>query len=534
MDEISNGQPSESGGFWVSPPVPPAAPLPPVASAFGATEILADPGVGVRPPRRRTAITAGVAAASVLLVSGGAFAAYTTLSGGGAQPEDVLPANTVALLKVDLDPSASQKLALFQLLQKFPNASGLQDSDQTFGDWLSRRLSESAGSGAVNYAQDIKPWLGQRFAIADLPDAAGTSAEAILVLQETDEKAAAAGLDKIKKSGSATSFDYAFADGYVLVASSADGAQRAVAAAKSANLASNDTFSGDVAALGSDEIVTAWADAKLVGKQLKSLLSSAGAGLALGGGLSSDDATKLIDVNYQGRYVLGLHATSDSLELKTLVRGGKAQPAGAVVSSLGAVLPDAWAVIDVAGIDRAVDTAWSTLSSAPQVTSLVAEAKDRYGIELPGDLKAILGSELTVSASGGLRAPQVVGSVKTPDGAKAQAVLLKFLDAVGVDSSEVPQRLDGNDLYVASSTEALDNAGKGSISTNPLFQQAVADPAQAQGVFFVDLSKVWKGLADRGAASGGPLTEAQHVVAVGVSSSTRDGTVTSVIRVIFK
>ncbi len=526
MDEDTSG-PSDAPSFWVAPPQPGVD----AGNPFRATEILADPGVGVRAPRRRTAIVASVAALSVAAVAGGAFAAYNVLSGGGAQPEEVLPASTVAFVKIDLDPSAGQKLALLQLLQKFPNASGLKDSDKSFGDWLMRRLSESAGPNDVNYEQDIKPWLGQRFAAADVPDSTGKSGEALLVLQETDEKAAAAGLDKLKRSAGASSFDYAFSSGYVVVSSSGDGAHKAVEAAKTASLAGNEQFTNDVQALGSDEIVTAWADATKVGQQLKSALSAVGGRL---GALGADGSasTKLLDQTYQGRYVLGLHATSDSVELRTLVRGGKSKPAGATVSSLGSVLPGAWAVLDVAGLDQSIDSAWATLSALPGLGSAITQAKGQYGIELPGDLKAVLGSELVVSAAGDLTSPEVVAAAKTTDGAKAQEVLDKLLSAAGVDPSVVAQRVDGNRLYVGSSARAVARAGTGTITTDPLFQQAVADPGTAQAIVFVDLSKVWKALGD-GASLAGTTEEVKHVAAIGVSSVSGGGDTSVTIRVIF-
>jgi len=538
MDEIANG----AGGpesFWVAPPQPAGAPGDASAAApayvFGATEVLADPGVGVRPPRRRTAIVASVAAISVGVVAGGAFAAYNVLGGGGSQPEDVLPANTVAFVKVDLDPSAGQKVALFQLLQKFPAASGLNDSDKTFGDWLMRRLSESATSSDVSFDRDIKPWLGQRFAVADVPDSTGKTGQALLVIQESDDKAAAAGLDKLKKSAGASSFDYAFADGYVVVStSSGNAAHAAVESAKTASLASNDQFAADVEALGSDEIVTGWADAKKVGEQLKSVMAAAGSQLgSLGSGLGGTDYNKLLDEGYQGRYVLGLHATSDSIELKTLIRGGKAQPAVKPVSALGAALPNAWAVLDVSGIDQSIDASWKTLSALPGLSAAVSQAQEQYGLELPGDLKAILGSELTVSGAGDLTDPKVLAAAQTADGAKAQAALDKVLTAAGVDPGEVAQRVDGNTLYVGSAPDVVAAAGKGTIASDPLFARSVADADQAQVVLFVDLGKVWQALKDSG-GSVPSLAEAQQVAAVGVSNVTGNGDSTLTVRVIFK
>jgi len=263
-------------------------------------------------------------------------------------------------------------------------------------------------------------------------------------------------------------------------------------------------------------------------------MAAAGSQLgSLGSGLGGTDYNKLLDEGYQGRYVLGLHATSDSIELKTLIRGGKAQPAVKPVSALGAALPNAWAVLDVSGIDQSIDASWKTLSALPGLSAAVSQAQERYGLELPGDLKAILGSELTVSGAGDLTDPKVLAAAQTADGAKAQAALDKVLTAAGVDPGEVAQRVDGNTLYVGSAPDVVAAAGKGTIASDPLFARSVADADQAQVVLFVDLGKVWQALKDSG-GSVPSLAEAQQVAAVGVSNVTGNGDSTLTVRVIFK
>ena len=208
--------------------------------------------------------------------------------------------------------------------------------------------------------------------------------------------------------------------------------------------------------------------------------------------------------------------------------GGACKP----VSGLGSALPGAWAVVDVSGIDTSIDAAWKGLSAMPGLSDAVSQAKTQYGIELPGDLKAILGSELTVSAAGDLTSPKVLAAARTADGAKAQSALGALLSAAGVDESIVAQRLDGNTLYVGSSPDAVAGAGQGSIASDPLFAQAVADPDKAQAVVFVDLTKVWKALGDTG-ASADSLAQAKHVAAVGVSAVSGGGDAAVVVRIIF-
>ena len=124
------------------------------------------------------------------------------------------------MLQVDLDPSAGQKLELFRLLKKFPDTAGLQGTDADFGGWLVRRLSEAGTGGGIDFAHDVQPWLGQRFAVAAVPAvgaAAGSDSpvQPVVVLQESDEKAASAAMDKLRATS--PTLGYAFMDGFVVV-----------------------------------------------------------------------------------------------------------------------------------------------------------------------------------------------------------------------------------------------------------------------------------------------------------------------------
>ena len=55
---------------------------------------------------------------------GGGWLAFSKLNGGGPQPESVLPADTVAFMKFDMNPSAGQKVAAVRFALRFPDAKG--------------------------------------------------------------------------------------------------------------------------------------------------------------------------------------------------------------------------------------------------------------------------------------------------------------------------------------------------------------------------------------------------------------------------
>jgi len=511
-------------------------------AAAPAVEILSSDGGIIQPPHRprRARLVGAIAAVAVLMAGGGAYAAFSAFNGSGAQPEDVLPASSIAFVKVDLDPSAGQKLELFRLLQKFPQSAQLRSGDATFGDWLVRRLVES-GSGPISYAADIKPWLGKRFAVAVVPGAAGAgSVDTVLALAETDDQAAGAAMDKIKKASSSHTFDYAFANGYVVVSpDSADAAHRAVAAGAATSLASNQQFVADVATLNSDQVVTGWADAAKLGQLVKARLASTAGRSAIGalggaggglGGLSS-----LVDNAYQGRYVLGMHAADGSIEIQVASIGGRPAPAEPAVSGLDHVAANAVGVVAIGGLGSRLAAQWQQLSAISMYRGLFTQLHASTGLNLPADLQTLLGSELDISVGGDLsRRPAVVAAATSHDPAAAKEVLNRLLHGMGAPAGVFGERASGQVLYVGSSQAAADAAGTGhAITSDPLYSQAVQDAAGAQLVGFVDLTKIWAALSSPALRSPAQ-TEAQHLAAVGFTEHSSGTSASFTLRLVIR
>ncbi len=69
---------------------------------------------------RRAGLVAAAAAAVVVAVGAGAYGVVQLLA-GGSSPATAVPADAVAYLSLDLDPSAAQKLEAFKILRKFPS-----------------------------------------------------------------------------------------------------------------------------------------------------------------------------------------------------------------------------------------------------------------------------------------------------------------------------------------------------------------------------------------------------------------------------
>ena len=70
----------------------------------------------------------GIIAGGVTLVIASVGISVALLTGGGTQPEDVLPRDTVALAKIDLSPKISQRINLVRFLSQFPKT--IENFDQ--------------------------------------------------------------------------------------------------------------------------------------------------------------------------------------------------------------------------------------------------------------------------------------------------------------------------------------------------------------------------------------------------------------------
>ena len=222
------------------------------------TEILPAEPPAARPAWKRPAIVGGAAAAAVL-IGAGAFA-FVHLSGGGPQPHDVLPDTAIAYGRVDLDPSAGQKVATLRLIRKFPDLArelGIKNPEQD----VRRLIVEEAVQGCdIDFDTDIEPWLGSRVGIAAIP--ASDVPDPVFALQVDDEAAARQGLRSLEKCADEPTSGVAFLDGYAIVAETQAIADRAKAGAVKAPLADDQAFSDSMSDLGDEGLASAWVDMK--------------------------------------------------------------------------------------------------------------------------------------------------------------------------------------------------------------------------------------------------------------------------------
>lgn len=474
-------------------------------------------GAAVPPKRsKRKPVLLALGTAVLVLVGGAAFAAFSVLSGGGAQPEDALPGNVVGYAEIDLDPGAGQKLNAFRLARKFPDAKVTGES--SLKDDLLRSLF--VDDEQVDYDRDVRPWVGDRAGIAFL-DRLDENDDPVVVaaVQYTDRTKAEAGLERLVEGDDQVSYAFG-ADGYVLVSDAPEVAQRAVADAKQGTLTHNARYRKALDELGGDRIAVAWADLEgifdLIPKDLRA------------------DAGPFKDLDPKGSYIIGAQVKPDALEVngtgvdidlgrydRSSLVGGR----GTLVADLPA---NSLAAVSVVGLGQSLTASYDAFVEAskdePDVTDFLDTA-GKIGLKLPGDISALLGDETAaVLLPGSTDQPDIGGRTRGGDPARGLQVIRSIVAYVS-DEDPAAVSLDGivedyrDGLLVATAPEVLDQLAKdGTLGETASFRNAVPH-ADASNVLYVNLAALFDAYGDSDfGLSPAELRNVAPLDAVGVSA----------------
>jgi hypothetical protein len=492
----------------------------------------AAPGTG---GRRRTGLLAGGIAAVVLLGGAGVFAAQQ-LSGGGSQPAEVLPGDAYAYVRLDIDPSAGQKVAAVRFLGKVPqiqNTLGSGDPRKKLWD-LAAKDSSDACMKTFSYDADIAPWLGDRVGLALRPGGTQDKPNLAVAVQVKDEDAARTALTKLQACGkSASDSDLRMKDGYAIITPKGVGDATLAATAKG-SLAQNPTFTGDMSALGEQGVMSAWFDMGRGLSEVQKLGADTGLGMGLGTGSVPTAGAK-------GRFAAALRFDADYVELAGLVRGADATKTVKGNGSEMASLPaNTMAALQLSGGDQSVDAGWpafkkqlGTLTGGGQDDPL-AMAEQQLGLKLPDDLKALLGRSFTLSLPDQdfrSAAPAVGAKIVSGDAKRADAVITKLLRAAG-GGVDLTHRVEGDKVYVATTSDYADDLKAGGrLGDSEAFRQAVGDVSGSNAALYLDLDKLEK--LYLGDVHGQEKTFLESLKAVGLNATqTAAGEATFTLRVV--
>jgi hypothetical protein len=435
----------------------------------------------------------------VLVLGGGGYAVAAYLSGGGAQPEEVLPADTVALVKLDLDPAMGQKTAVASLLDKFPAlGDGTDDVRQKAVDQLME-----LGDAQLDFATDVEPWLGDRMAAALVrDDASDQGMTGVLVLAVDDQQAMS---DTLRKVGDDLDFGYAVRDDFLLLAADQETADRL--ASSESRLSEDDADVADRAALDGDQIAVAWADLSGLQQLLADALGDAPMGLA--GDMS-------------GRVVYGLHAEDDALELVGMDFTGSdvgPGPRPTEPTTLVQDLPaDTVAALSMSGAGDQMADRWAELEKTGVVEGFQEQFPD---LRMPEDVRTVFGSEFLVALVGDdLEQPQFGIRAVTDDPERASDIVTGLIYAFDLGIRTVPAAVDDGYVLGTDVTTARALAGENpGLGSSAAFRAAVPEADDATTVGYANLARI---LDQVPAGDGFRPEDYQALQAVGFSSTPTD------------
>lgn len=460
---------------------------------------------------RRRGVTIGVVGvvAAALVVGAGVFA-WAKLSGGGPQPSEAIPSDAVAYMRLDLDPSAEQKLNAVSLLQKWPgfeDVTGISDDEDDLRKVFVDKFLSTDECG-VDYEDDIEPWVGHRLGFAVVP---GEDAPAPLAaVQVTDEAEAEAGVEKLEEclddefgmspmSGSSYGqsapaadepLGVAFSGEYMLLAENQDLADEYAADAEQESLASSEQFGDDMDALGDEGLASLWYDANAMIDMAEEMGAPA-------------DAIESLKSQDLGSGAAAIRAGDDYLELASASTSGVG--AAGEPSRVDELPASTLAAVSISGGQALVDRFWSQLEDMsrfdPSTGTMLEGMETESGLSMPDDLGTLLGDQAMLALDGEGLDPQAMpqqvsdlnaGIRLTGDPDEIRSVLDKLggtaqsaLDQLVVEDTDDGVVIASNDGYASTLTE-----GGGDLGDDEKFTTAVPEADDAVNVVYVDLDRI--------------------------------------------
>ena len=460
--------------------------------------------------------TRSIALVTALLVGGAGAYAYQTLSGSGSQPSDVLPGDAYAYVRLDIDPSAGQKVAAVRFLGKLKDVRNTLGSDDPRKK-LWEVVTKDAGNDCVAkfaYDTDIAPWLGDRVGAALRPGGTAEKPNVAVAIQVKDEAAAKDSLTRLFACDKHDDTELRMKDGYAIITPPGVGDATLAAAAKG-TLSQNTGFTEDMTALGEQGVLSAWFDMGTGFKEIQKL---------------SGDTSAAPIGDTKGRVAAALRFDAEYLELAGVVRGGDpkmmAKGDGAELANLPA---NTMAALHVSGAEQSIDASWPQLEKQLNTlgaigggqTDVLAEIERDLGIKLPDDLKVLLGGSFTVAVPDQdfKKDAFVMGAkVVSSDAKRAAKLVGQLTDAAMGGGDALTTRVEGDKVYVATTPDYADDLKAGGrLGDAEGFKAAVGDVSGSNAVLFLDLDKLEKTYI--GELKGEERAVVEGMRAIGLNSS---------------
>ncbi len=422
-------------------------------------------------PRRRRLLPVLLVALALVLTGGGSAVAgaYLGWFGAGPQAADLVPGTAVSYLQVDLNPSLVQKASAWQFLRDLPQvqkavASGRPDPKAIA--WELVDVPDGPLSG-LDYARDVKPWLGDRLAVAAVPRDSGAAAP-LLVVQVTDEAKAATTLRAWARRAP-QAYDVTTRDGYALLTDPDDTAFLLGQLESAGPLSAQEAFTAEVAGLGEAGVLSGWAD------------------LAGAARLTGEGDPARADV--RGRAVFSLTFTADTMTLEGRATG-LAGTGTAGTADLGELPASTVGALGFADGGRTLERA------LPTVQPHLDEWLDGVGLD-QADLVALLGRSFAAGVATSAAGPGDPADlpafgvrITSDDVERARTALAKLVPADA--GFPIVSRTAGDVLLVSTSEDYLAQLAAPAVTLAgaETFRTVLPDHAEASASGYVDLAAV--------------------------------------------
>jgi hypothetical protein len=453
----------------------------------------------------------GAAAVGVVAVVGlGGWGAFALLSGGGAQPAEAVPGRAVGYLSLDLDPAAAQKIEAIKILRKFPGIA--EELDVSGTDDLRRvifeQMQQEDTCTDLDYDDDIEPWIGERVALAAVPDKDPGVDAPVLVLQVNDQDAAEDGIQALARCSDAGDYGYAFLDGYALITDTDKRAEALAAEAEESSLADDATFQEWTGRVGDPGIVTVYG-APGAPELLLDMQHDMGEGWFSYAAGSQPERPELYDEmepmyrDFEGMAAV-VRFDDGAVEAEVATRGmpTAATPVTAATGPNITELPaSTGAAFSVALADGwladYLESMAGMFGTDQSVEELLVEAERQTGLELPEDIETLLGDGVSLSVDADVDIDAIfeegdpsrlpVGLRVSGDPDEIMPVVDKVRAAIGHDAHMLlAEPGDGVVAFGLNAGYVDTLLADGSLGEEATFRRAVPQAENASGVLYVN------------------------------------------------
>lgn len=440
--------------------------------------------IGGAPTKKKSkvpVIIGGVVAAGLL--AGGGYFAYSFFNGASpAAATSGIPKDAIAVIELSLNPADSDKLALKNIIEKFPVSDDMQQTDDYKESLWNFLESTSSDDEWPDYETKVKPWLGDSISLGVIAD--DDQSSPVIAVEVTDEDKAGAFVDENAKEPA--DLEYFFHDGLMIVHEPDDDIE---AALKEGSLQDSEEYKSDMDALDGGNLATAWFSSE----GMKFLIDQVG--MQPGAAQLPQDQVEQIEALKSMHGAVGLHVEDNMLSLHTTftsdIDSGKSDD---VRDFAGSLPKDASMAVGLSFNEQMISQVWQQLGQ----DSSLQDQLSQLGINSEEDLRAVLGKQIAIGADGFLNGEdgKFGLKVKTDDVERHQSIVDPLFEQLEGSGSEPPveRAADGDTVTYVHGYSADDIKG-GSLKDNDLYKKVITD--DAQNIVFLNVDSIMEQVGDQ-------------------------------------